>query len=99
MHKQAPGCCKLKAFTDRKGLLLNLEQLPPWLFLPFGTWAPLLQPRKSQQGGKAALTEDYQRQIMPDFHQSVDNKWDDDSTHITQGGADHHPEVPGRTAK
>jgi len=101
MNKEAPGCYKQKAmaFVDRKGLLLNLEQLPQLLFPPFETWDSLLHPKSSQQEGKAALTEDYQRQIMPDFHQSVDNEWDNDSTNITQGGADHHPKVPGSTAK
>ena len=101
MHKQVPGCYKLKAMACiyRKGLLLNLQQQPQWLFSPFETWAPLLHPRSGQQGGKVALTEDYQRQIMPDFHQSVDNEWDDNSTNIAQGGADHHSKVPGSTAK
>lgn len=87
------------AFVDGKGLLLNLRQLPQLLFPPFETGAPLLNPRSGQQGDTVALTEDYQRQIMPDFHQSVDNEWDNDSTNITQGGADHHTEVPGSTAK
>lgn len=102
MHKQTPGCYKVKAmaaFVDGKGLLLNLGQLPQFLFPPFESWAPLLQRRSSWQGGKVALTEDYQWQIVPDFHQSVDDEWDDDSPNIAQGGADHHPEVPGSTAK
>lgn len=46
-----------------------------------------------------ALTEDDQWQIVPDLRQSVDNERDDDSTNITQRGANHHPEIPGLAAK